>query len=115
MSCFAVKKVYNYFMELPVQCSCGYENMADWGSLERRPLSKLYIAEGITCKGCGIWKPAWFTSRQLDEAMHKVLRYTPGSKRFRYYFAKALKYAVQIQQRGMAEYGKSKYKDMVIP
>lgn len=87
-------------MEFPVLLSCGHWNMLDTDKLERRPLSDLMTVTGISCQICKMWKPWYYSTRQLDESMRKLRLMPPDHASFWYYFVKTRKRAEEIQRRG---------------
>lgn len=88
-------------MEIPVRCdACDHQTMVDWENLEGRPLSKLITVYGYTCQVCNVWKPCWYSNRQLDDAMRRLISLPPTHPSFLYHFARTMKRAKEIQQRG---------------
>lgn len=99
-------------MELPDRCPhCQHQNMVDFGNLERRPLSKLYIVEGYVCSACDRWKPIYYTTRALDENFKRLNNLPPMHRSFLYHFLKTVKRAMEIQERGRS-YGEIGHKDL---
>lgn len=96
-------------MELPFICSgCGQESMIDLDKLERRPLDRITWMDGFQCT-CGVWKPVWFETALLSDAMRKL---DDSKKDFRFHFAKVLKRALTTYERGMEIYGSQQFQNM---
>lgn len=93
-------------MEIPFICSCGQETMVDMDKLERRPLDKLIMMEGFLCR-CGAWKPVYFETALLKNAMRKVVTCKHD---FKFHFGKALRQARTTYERGMGMYAAEKNK-----
>ena len=85
--------------------------MVDFGKLDRRPLTNLYIVEGYICSKCEVWKPLFFTTRALDENFKRLKMLGPTHRAFLYHFLKTLKRAMDIQERGRW-HGEIAYKDV---
>jgi hypothetical protein len=88
-------------MELPDVCpSCHQTNMVDWENMEKRLISKIYTVYGYSCPKCGKWKPSFYTTRQLEENIRRLMRMSPNHPSFQYHLIKAAKRAEEIQRRG---------------
>lgn len=72
-------------------------------SMERmlkRPVSNLIFAEGFVCERCKDWKPAFYLTASLEDALRKLEVMRPDHPSFRYHFYKTMKRAIEIQRRG---------------
>lgn len=88
-------------MELPLNCrSCGKENIVEIDNLESRPLDKIITAKGYVCTNCSRWEAVIFTTSSFEDAMRKLKSYAPSSKKYPFLFAKALRKAKGLWERG---------------
>lgn len=74
--------------------------MVDIDHLEARAVNEVLRQKGFVCEKCGAWEAVLYTNASLDEALRKLVRYPPGSRTFQYLFAKIMKRAKRIQDRG---------------
>lgn len=94
-------KCYNGFMEFPWRCGgCNLESMVDLDDLLTWPVDKVISAEGFECEFCGTMEAVQFMTVSLRDKMRKLLRYPSEHKKFPFLFAKTLKKAEGVNQRG---------------
>lgn len=90
-------------IEFPWKCrKCGAETMININDLESRPLSKIVMEQGYKCK-CGAWEAVSRTSLSLEEAMSKLMRYSPGHPKFEYHFLALVRKATGMMEKQWPE------------
>lgn len=72
----------------------------DIDSLESRPLDKIITAKGYVCIHCSRWEAVIFTTSSFEEAMRKLKTYAPSHEKHKFLFAKALRKAKGLWERG---------------
>ena len=88
-------------MEMPWRCGiCRVENLVDMENLSVWPLDKLFSAEGFTCEFCGTREAVRYVTPSLREAEDKLTRYRPGQAQYKFLFAKLLRKAKGVNERG---------------
>lgn len=88
-------------MEIPWRCAdCQCENMVDLDALTEWPLDKVLTAQGYVCECCGRREALSFVTVSLREAVDRLTRWRPGQAQFEFHFAKLLKKAQGVNQRG---------------
>lgn len=86
--------------------------MVDYERLASRPLDKITTAMGFLCEKCGNWEAVFHSTASMQEAMMKLTRYSPAHPKFAFLFAKAVRKAEGLNQRGDGN-GASKRPNMV--
>jgi hypothetical protein len=100
-------------MELPWRCvTCNQENMIDLEKLAERPLDRLVSVREFRCEKCGMWQAVCFRTVSLMEQIRKLMRYPPQHPKFGFLFARVLRKAGGVNQRGELIYGEIRRKDM---
>lgn len=88
-------------MEMPWRCSaCQVENLVNLERLCVWPMDKLFTAEGFVCESCGTREAVRYVTPSLREAEDKLTRYRPGQAQFQFQFAKLLRKAKGVNERG---------------
>lgn len=74
--------------------------MIDLGNLPERRLDNLISVKEFQCEACGIWVAVAYRTVSLMEQMRKLMLYPPGHPKFKFLFAKVLRKAEGVNQRG---------------
>jgi hypothetical protein len=63
-------------------------------------IDKVISADGFLCEFCGTWVAVAYRTVSLMEQMRKLMLYPPGHPKFKFLFAKVLRKAEGVNQRG---------------
>ena len=86
-------------MEYPWVCQqCGFLNMVDMeNSIELRSIDKISGKIGYVCENCHQFQTIRLTTNNLERALGKMETVKPTHSKFRFFFQKTLRKALEVQ------------------